>query len=102
MFNVALDVLPVQASAVPCEQIFSSSKETCTVRRSLLSASLLEILQILKHLYKEERLDFTSHWTANEVDYSIEKVTEAAIQELMSAGKTEELLDLLRSTDAGQ
>ena len=99
LFKVALDVLPVQASAVPCERIFSSSKETCTTRRSLLSASLLEILQVLKQLYREKRLDFASHWIANEEDYSIEHATEAAIQELMSAGKTDELLDLLRAGD---
>jgi hypothetical protein len=99
LFEVGLDILPVQASAVPCERIFSSSKETCTVRRSLLSASLLEILQILKQLYREERLDFTSHWIASEEDYSIEHATEAAIRELMSSGKTDELLDLLRSMD---
>jgi hypothetical protein len=44
---------------------------------------MLEVLQVLKYLYKEERLDFTSHWIANEDDYSIEKVTEAAINELV-------------------
>ena len=29
LFQMALDVLPVQASAVPCEHIFSSSKQSC-------------------------------------------------------------------------
>jgi hypothetical protein len=100
MFKVALDVLPVQASAVPCERAFSSSKETCVLRRSLLSTGTLEVLQVLKHLYKSERLDFTSHWIAKEEDYSIEKATEAAIQELVSAAKSEELLDLLQNMDS--
>ena len=36
---------------------------------------MLEVLQVLKHLYKEERIDFTSYWIANEDDYSIEKAT---------------------------
>jgi hypothetical protein len=27
---------------------------------------LLEVFQVLKHLYKEERIDFTSYWIANE------------------------------------
>jgi hypothetical protein len=40
---------------------------------------MLEVLQVLKHLYKGERLDFISHWIANEDDYSIEMATEAAI-----------------------
>ena len=30
---------------------------------------MLEILQVLKHLYKQDRLDFTSHWVAKEEDY---------------------------------
>jgi hypothetical protein len=61
------------------------------MRRSPLSAGLLEVLQVLKHLYKEERLDFTPHWITNEEledsDYSIEKATEAAINELVSSAK---------------
>jgi len=99
-FKVALDILPVQAYSVPCERAFSSSKETGIMRRSLLSASMLEVLQVLKHLYKQKRLDFTSHWIANEEDYSIEKATEAAINELVSSAKCDELLDLLRNMDS--
>ena len=95
LFKVALDVLPVQASSVPCERIFSSSKETCTLRRNLLSAALLEVLQVLKYLYKQERLDFMSHWMCFDEDYSIEHATETAINELISSGKTEELVGQL-------
>jgi len=51
MFQVALDVLPVQASAVPCERVFSSSsKETCTDRRNRILPKLLEVLQIIKYV----------------------------------------------------
>jgi hypothetical protein len=64
LFPIALDILPVQALAVPCERIFSSSKETCALRRSLLSASTLEVLQVLKQLYKGEQLQFVSHLLA--------------------------------------
>jgi hypothetical protein len=35
---------------------------------------------VLKHLYKQDRLDFASHWIAKEEDYSIETATAAAIQ----------------------
>jgi hypothetical protein len=59
---------------------------------------MLEILQVLKHLFKQERLDFASHWIANG-DYSIEKVTEAAIHELVSAREIE-LLDLELNNNA--
>ncbi|KII87972.1 hypothetical protein PLICRDRAFT_67621, partial [Plicaturopsis crispa FD-325 SS-3] len=68
MFRVALDILPVQASAVPCERVFSSSKDTCTARRTNLSPALLECLQVLKYFYKQERLDFTSSWISTEDD----------------------------------
>src|ERR1700690_4132950 len=102
MHNVALDIVLVQASAGPWVHIFSSSKETCALCRSLLSAATLEVLQVLKHLYKQDRLDFTSHWVANEDDYSIEKATEAAIHELVSSAKSEELLDLFRSMDSSR
>jgi hypothetical protein len=99
LFPVALDVLPVQASAVPCERIFSSSKETCSLRRSLLSASTLEILQVLKQIYKEEHLQFVSHLLAKEDDYAIDHATEAAIHELVSSGNIEELWDLFNNMD---
>ena len=99
LFPVALDVLPVQASAVPCERAFSSSKETCALRQSLLSASTLEVLQVLKQLYKDEQLNFVSHLLAKEDDYAINHATEAAIHELISAGDLEELRDLLNAMD---
>ena len=70
VFKVALDVLPVQA-AVPCERVFSSSKESCVLRQSLLSTSVVELLKVVKHFYKDECLDLTSHWIANEDDYSV-------------------------------
>ena len=99
LFPVALDVLPVQASAVPCERIFSSSKETCALRRSLLSASTLEVLQFLKQLFKDEQFQFVSHLIAKEDDYAIDHATETAIHELISSGNMEELWDLFNNMD---
>ena len=99
LFPIALNVLPVQASAVPCERNFSSSKETCALQRSLLSASTLEVLQVLKQLYKEEHLQFVSHLVAKEDDYAIDHATEVAIHELISSGNTEELWDLFNNMD---
>ncbi|KAJ3816729.1 hypothetical protein F5878DRAFT_497313, partial [Lentinula raphanica] len=64
LFRLALDVLPVQASAVPCEQVFSSSKETNMDRRSQMSSMLMEVLQVLKSLYHSERLNFIKSWVA--------------------------------------
>lgn len=66
MFKVACDVLPVQASAVPCEHVFSSSKETCALRRNNISNEALERLQILKYLFKLERLTSSEGCVATE------------------------------------
>ncbi|KAI5893793.1 uncharacterized protein SCHCODRAFT_02500333 [Schizophyllum commune H4-8] len=49
--------MPIQASAVPCERVFSSSKETDTTRRANLEPNLMEALQILKFYLHEENLN---------------------------------------------
>ncbi len=50
-----MDILPIQASSVPCERVFSSSKETITARRNSLSPCLIEALQVLKYATKQGR-----------------------------------------------
>jgi hypothetical protein len=47
-----MDYLPIQASSVPCERVFSSSAETDTKKRNRISPLLMEALQILKYDYK--------------------------------------------------
>jgi len=39
-----MDILPIQAFSVPCERVFSSSKETIIARRNALSPHLVEAL----------------------------------------------------------
>lgn len=46
-FSIALDYLPIQASSVPSERVFSSSAETDTAKRNRIPA-LMEALQMLK------------------------------------------------------
>jgi len=90
-----MDVLPAQATVVPCERVFSSSKETCSPHRSQLGSTTVEKLQILKHLHRRERLNFTAGLVAVEEDYVIDgSITESAICELLKAGKKGELRDL--------
>jgi hypothetical protein len=49
-----MDYLPIQASAVPCERVFSSSAETDTKKQNWISLLLMEVLQMLKfHLKKD-------------------------------------------------
>ena len=50
-----MDILPIQASSVPCERVFSSSKETVTARRNSLTPKLMEALQLLKFSTKQGR-----------------------------------------------
>ncbi|KAF7333764.1 HAT family dimerization domain-containing protein [Mycena venus] len=61
IFASALDVLPVQGSAVPCERVFSSAGETDTPRRNRTAPDLMEGLQMLKFSVKKGRgLNFTA------------------------------------------
>ncbi|KIK75058.1 hypothetical protein PAXRUDRAFT_173918 [Paxillus rubicundulus Ve08.2h10] len=59
-------VLPAQASAVPCEHVFSSGKETDTDQRSNLSPETMERLQILEHLFWNDWLSFVDGLVVNE------------------------------------
>jgi hAT family C-terminal dimerisation region len=65
VFPLAMDILPIQGSSVPCERIFSSAKQTLTDRRSRILPELMEALQMLKYSVKQGRsLNFTvgSSW----------------------------------------
>jgi hypothetical protein len=57
---MAMDYLPIQSSAVPCERAFSSCAETNTLRRNCISPILMESLQMLKFGLRAEPFDFTS------------------------------------------
>lgn len=56
-----MDILPIQSSAVPCEQVFSSSKETMRACRNHIGPDLMEALQLLKFsIWQGQSLNFTS------------------------------------------
>jgi hypothetical protein len=63
---MSLDFLPIQASAVPSERVFSSSAETDTKKRNHISPILMEALQMLKFALKKDRLNFTQDWITPE------------------------------------
>ena len=61
IFALAMDILPIQGSAVLCEWVFSSTKETTTMRRNNISHELMEALQMLKFsVRKGQALNFTT------------------------------------------
>jgi len=60
IFPVAMDVIPIQASSVPCERVFSSGKETMAPRRCRIKPALMEKLQMLKYgIRNQAQLNFT-------------------------------------------
>jgi hypothetical protein len=59
--HIALDVLPSQASSVPCERVFSGSKLTATDRRARLKANVFEELQVLKAAWRWEVINLAEH-----------------------------------------
>ena len=65
---MAMDYLPIQASAVPCERAFSSGSETLTARRNRIEPSMMEALQMLKFALKRGGLglNFTDGWATAE------------------------------------
>jgi len=65
LFAIAMDFLPIQATSVPCERVFSSAKEMDIAKRNRMSPILMEALQLLKFSLKKERLNFTARWSTS-------------------------------------
>ncbi len=79
-----MDILPIQASSVPCERVFSSSKKTIIARRNALSPHLVKALQLLKYTTKQGRgISFIEGLKAAEELAELEKREEGeSIEEL--------------------
>ncbi|KAF8871222.1 hypothetical protein BD779DRAFT_1478372 [Infundibulicybe gibba] len=84
-----------QASSVPSEQVFSSSKESDTMRRSQISPVMMEILQILKFIFRAERLDFNDDWIAVEEELCVINIPPDILKDMISSRRITELLDML-------
>lgn len=84
LFAIAMDYLPIQASVVPCEHVFSSSAKTNTKRRNRIGPTLMEALQMLKFYLKKKRLNFTEGWV---VDYRVLVEDDPEVVELSGAGQ---------------
>ncbi|KIM81085.1 hypothetical protein PILCRDRAFT_9113 [Piloderma croceum F 1598] len=91
-FEMALDYLLIQASAVPSERAFSSSAKTDTKKCNGINPVLMEALQMLKYALKKARLDFTSGWITSEKDMQVEK-SEEDLLALLLGGNHEDNMD---------
>jgi hypothetical protein len=99
-----MDYLPVQASSVPCEHVFSLAGETDTKKRNCIAAPLMEALQILKFIYKKERLNFSTAFEFMEGPV-VKKNSNDLLAELFTKDKdetTDQLLHLLAVDDSGE
>lgn len=71
IYTIAMDYLPIQASAVPCEWAFSSGANTDTLHCNRISPVLMEALQMLKFGICTESFDFTSHLVISKDDLAV-------------------------------
>jgi hypothetical protein len=93
LFAIAMDYLLIQASAVPCERIFSSSAETDTKKRNRISPVLMEALQMLKLYLKEEHLSFTKAWMTTEIEMMEDVPDEDLLQKLFEGVDPQRAMD---------
>lgn len=98
LYKAALDVLPAQASAVACERVFSSSKETDTNRRSNLGPLKMEQLQMMKFGYRSQRLSFTDDLICSERELSVLDVPADTMRDLLERNEIQELDRLIKES----
>lgn len=94
-----MDILPIQGSAVPCERVFSSAKETMTLRRNCISAPLMQALQILKFALQHKigkGLNFTAGTSLDDEILWMEKMT---LRQFEAPSEIEEFRSLLIAND---
>jgi hypothetical protein len=95
-----MDYLPIQASAVPCERVFSSSAETDTKKRNRISPLLMEVLQMLKFHLKKERLNFTNGWGTSEKEMTEITPEEGLLQKLLDPSFRDAMDQVMQSISA--
>jgi hypothetical protein len=87
LFAMAMDYLPIQASAVSCERVFSSS----------INPELMESLQMLKYHLKKEYLNFTEDWALKEKEL-IEDAPEEDLLHMLVAEDSQNAMDRVMRT----
>jgi hypothetical protein len=62
-----LDILPIPASSVPCERLFSAAKEIADDRRSRLGSKKFEELQVMKFAW-HNNIPNLAAWNSDEIE----------------------------------
>jgi hypothetical protein len=100
-----MDYLPIQASSVPCERVFSSAKETDTLKRNRMHPMLMEVLQTLKFSLKKDRrsISFTDGWKTAKVEMmEAQKTKEDLLAQLLTGDRQATTDALLKAFDDEQ
>lgn len=98
-----MDYFPIQATSVPCKHVFSSAAETDTKKRNRLAPPLMEALQILKFIYKKERLNFTAGLTHTTHEPAVQQGSGDLLANLFtedSADAVDKLLEVCGADDS--
>jgi hypothetical protein len=61
----------------------------------------VEILQILKFIFQNDRLSFTENLVCTEVELSVIDISVEVIEELLTTGKVDKLMELLDTSWEG-
>ena len=95
-----MDYLPIQASSVLCEWIFSSSAETDTEKRNRISPLLMEALQMLKFHLKKDCLNFTQNWLTPEKHMTEDIPDEDLLRHLLQGNFQDGLDQVIQSINS--
>lgn len=73
---MALDILPIPASSVASERLFSRAKEVSTARRSRLGADAFEWIECLAHHWADQIVDYARLNSAEIEEYDLDDFVE--------------------------
>ena len=99
---MAMDYLPIPASAVPCKRVFSSSAETDTKKRNRVSPLLMEALQMVKFHLKKEHLNFTKTWMTDQKEMMEDELEEDLLDKLLKDNSDDAMDNAIQSINASK
>lgn len=96
LFRVAMDILPMQATSVMSERVFSATSKIVSKERNRLSPKKVEILQILKFHLRRKHISFISDpaWIQSTHDQLMENIV-PEIDGLLEQHQHQQAFDIL-------